>query len=114
MIENLWVFLCFTVILMGGAGYLTGQAVASTWRPVWQVIVYALLLGLVDRFLVFALFGGALQSISGYLVDSSVIAAIGLGSFRLNQVRHMIDQYPWRYERSGVFSWREKKGTGPA
>ena len=47
-------------------------------------------------------------------IEFAGIAAIGLGSFRLNQVRHMIDQYPWRYERSGVFSWREKKGTGPA
>ena len=57
------VFGLFTVGIMGGAGYMTGQAIASTWRPFWQAIGYSLLLGVADRFLIFALFEGALLSV---------------------------------------------------
>ncbi len=42
------------------AAAMTGQALARNWRPVWQVVPYALLLGAGDRFLLFALFDGAL------------------------------------------------------
>ena len=54
------VFIGVTVILMGGAGFLMGQALARGWRPIWQVFGYSLLLGLADRFLIFALFNGTL------------------------------------------------------
>lgn len=114
MIVGPWVFVVFTIILMGGAGYLTGQALATTWRPAWQVVAYTLLLGLVDRFLVFALFDGPLLSMAGYIVDTSAIAVIALCSYRLTRVRRMIGQYPWRYERAGIFSWRQKTGSGSA
>jgi hypothetical protein len=114
MIVTPWVFLFFTVILMGGAGYMTGQALATTWRPVWQVVAYTLLLGLVDRFLVFALFNGLPLSMAGYILDTSVIAVIALCSYRFTRVRRMIGQYPWLYERAGIFFWREKTGSKAA
>ena len=38
------VFIGLHVILLGGAGFMTGNAVASTWRPAWQVVFYGLLL----------------------------------------------------------------------
>jgi hypothetical protein len=112
VIVNLWVFLLFTAMLMGGAGYMAGQALATTWRPVWQVIAYSLLLGAVDRFLVFALFNGSLLSVGGYVLDTAVIAAISLCGYRLARVRRMIGQYPWLYERNGVFFWRKKGDSG--
>jgi type IV secretory pathway TrbD component len=99
-------------MLMGGAGYMAGQALATTWRPVWQVIAYSLLLGAVDRFLVFALFNGSLLSVVGYVLDTAVIAAISLCGYRLARVRRMIGQYPWLYERNGVFFWRKKGDSG--
>lgn len=108
---DLWVFFLFTVALMGGAGYLAGQALAATWRPVWQVFGYAVLLGAFDRFLVFALFDGALLSLAGWLIDTAVIGGIGLCGYRLTRVRRMVDQYPWLYERRGLFSWRGKDGS---
>ena len=32
------VFIGLTVVIMGGAGYLTGQAYAASWRPAWRVL----------------------------------------------------------------------------
>ena len=50
------VFIGLTVIIAGFCAYMTGQALASTWRPIWQLFPYMILLGLADRFLTFALF----------------------------------------------------------
>ena len=33
-----WVFLLLTVILGGGAAFLTGRAIAAAWRPWWHVL----------------------------------------------------------------------------
>jgi hypothetical protein len=102
------VFIGVTFGLSGFAAYMTGQALATTWRPVSQVILYSLLLGLADRFLTWALFQGELLSLSGYLIDTFVIFVITWLSFRLTLVRRMTAQYPWVYERAGLFTWRER------
>lgn len=104
------VFALFTVVIMGGAGFMTGQAVASTWRPCWQVIAYSLLLGFFDRFLIFALFEGYLLSMPGFIVDTAVIMAIALVGYRITQVSKIVGQYPWLYERAGYFNWRLRDG----
>lgn len=106
---SLGVFITVTLVIIGGASYMTGQAVASTWRPVGQVLFYVVLLGLTDRFLTFALFEGDLLSPTGFLVDTAVIAAIGLFAYRITRVSKMVSQYPWLYERSGPWSYREKR-----
>ena len=56
--DSLGVFLLVTVVLGGGAAALAGRAVALTWRPWWQVVVYMLMLGAAVRFIHFALFEG--------------------------------------------------------
>jgi len=106
---SLTVFVGVTVLLMGFASYMTGQALAGTWRPMWQTVPYALLLGCVDRFLVWGLFHGELFLLSGYLIDSLVILAIAALAYRLMRVHKMVTQYPWLYERSGVFGWRPRR-----
>ena len=103
-------FLILTVAIMGGAGWLTGQAVAAAWRPLWQAIAGCIALGLADRFLVFALFGGDLLSAGGFLLDTAVIVAIGLAAWRMTLVRKMVTQYPWLYRRAGPFAWRHRAG----
>ncbi len=105
------VFLGITVALIGFAAFMTGQALANTWKPMWHAVVYAILLGFVDRFLTFALFEGELLSLSGYLIDTAVLVVIILLAFRISQARKMVGQYPWLYERAGLFGWRQK---GPA
>jgi hypothetical protein len=103
------VFIGITIAVMGFAAYMTGQALANTWKPVWHVAVYAILLGFGDRFLTFALFEGRLLSPSGYLIDTGVLTIIALVGYRLTQARKMVDQYPWLCERAGLFSWRQKR-----
>jgi hypothetical protein len=105
---SLPVFIGVTVVLFGGAALMTGQAIAGTWRPAWQVVAYGALLALADRFMIYALFGGELLSLVGYLVHAAVLIVIGLVSYRLMHVHKMVSQYPWLYEHAGVFGWREK------
>src|SRR6516162_5096154 len=70
--DSLGVFILVTVLLGGGAAALAGRAVALTWRPWWQVVVYSLMLGAAVRFIHFALFDGTLLSIHYYAVDSVI------------------------------------------
>jgi len=104
------VFLGLTVILFGGAAFMTGQALALTWRPLWHIVPYSLLLAVGDRFLTFALFQGTLLAPLGYLVHAAVLLAIAAVAYRATQANKMVAQYPWLYERSGLFSWRSRSG----
>ena len=108
------VFVGLTCILFGFAAYATGWALASTWRPAWWAVFYAALLGLVDRFLHWALFDGPLLSPVGYAVDTAVLIAIALAAYRLTQAARMVRQYPWLYRRAGLFSWRPIAHTAEA
>jgi hypothetical protein len=108
------VFVGVTLVLFGGAAWLTGQALAGTWRPAWQAFVYAPLLAAVDRFLIYALFGGELLSLPGYLFHAALLLAIMLLAYRFTRARRMVSQYPWLYERAGPFSWRESRGQAEA
>ena len=101
--------------IAGGAAWMTGQALAATWRPAWQAIAYALLLTLADRFLIFALFEGELLSLPGLALDAAVLVAIALTGHRVTLAAQMVKQYPWLYERQGLISWRRKSAvaSGP-
>ena len=110
--ENSFVtFLFVTVIIGGGAGYLSGRSLASNWRPISHVIFFMMLLAFAVRFFHFALFEGTLLSLHYYVVDALVLIGISLLGYRLTRVRQMVTQYRWLYERAGPFSWREKKGA---
>ena len=50
--------LLVTGVLGGGAAFLAGRAIAQTWRPFWNVVVYMAMLGAAVRFVHFALFEG--------------------------------------------------------
>jgi hypothetical protein len=102
------VFIGLTVVIAGGAAIMTGRALADGWKPVWQVMLACLGLDLANRFLAYALFDGELLSLSGFLIDFVVITAIALLAHRITAVRKRVNQYPWRYERVSLFSYREK------
>ncbi len=102
------VFVGVTVMLFGGAAALAGQALAANWRPRWQIFAYGLLLGLANRFLVYALFDGDLFSAVGYLRDTLVLLAIAAVAHRVTEVHKMVSQYPWLYERAGPLRWRRR------
>lgn len=92
---------------IGSAAFLTGQAIANIWRPAWQVCAYCLLLGLLWRFLSYALFAGQLLSLSGFVVNVSILIAIGWGSYRITHVNRMVSQYPWLYRRRGLWAYEQ-------
>ena len=102
-------FFGLTVLLFGAAAMASGRALARNWRPLWQVLPYALLLAAGDRFLLFALFDGDLTSASGYVLAWIILLALALLSYRITQTRLMVHQYPWLYEAAGPLSWRERR-----
>jgi Domain of unknown function (DUF6867) len=106
--HSVGVFILVTVLLGGGASALAGRAVAATWRPWWQVVVYMLILALAVRFFHFSLFGGTLLSPHYYLVDSAICMAFGFLGFRTARAAQMVRQYRWINEPDGPMRWRRK------
>jgi hypothetical protein len=102
------VFLLVTIILGGGAAALAGRAIANTWRPWWQIVVYMLILGGAVRFIHFALFGGTLLSVHYYIVDSAICMALGFTGFRAARASQMVSQYRWINLPDGPLRWRRK------
>lgn len=110
--SSVWLFLLVTVIMGGSAAWAAGRAVARTWRPYVQVILYMLVLGAAVRFIHFAMFGGTLLSARFYLVDTLFLMLAGSLGFRHARAEQMARQYRWLYVRTGPFSWRETGGEG--
>jgi hypothetical protein len=102
------IFLLVTIVLGGGAAMLAGRAIATTWRPWWQVFAYGLILGAAVRFIHFSVFGGTLISVHYYVVDTAVCMAFGLLGFRLARVSQMVGQYRWLNEPVSPLRWRRK------
>jgi branched-chain amino acid transport system ATP-binding protein len=106
--ESPGVFFGLTVILFGGCAWMTGQALARTWRPAWQMLPAGIGLTMGERFLDYALFSGELLSGVAILSHYVFLVAVGLVAFRLAMAHQMVRQYPWLYDRAGIFSWRDK------
>jgi hypothetical protein len=99
--DSLGIFILVSVLMGGGAAYLTGRAIARTWRPLWHVALYMLVLGGAVRFMHFALFGGTLMAPHYYLVDTAICLAFGWLGFRATRAGQMATQYGWLYRRAG-------------
>jgi hypothetical protein len=91
--ENLGAFLLVSVVLGGGAAWLAGRAIAQTWRPWWQGMLYMFVLGAAVRFIHFALFDGKLTDFAGYARDTAVAIAFAAAGFRTTRARQMARQY---------------------
>ena len=102
------IFLLVTVFLGGGAAALAGRAIAVTWRPWRQIIVYMLILAAVVRFIHFALFGGTLLSLHYYAVDAAFCLSLGFLGYRGARTTQMVSQYRWINERHGALRWRRR------
>ncbi|KPH75476.1 MULTISPECIES: DUF6867 family protein [Bosea] len=106
---TVWLFLLVTVAMGGWLAWMTGRAVAMTWKPNVQLVLYILVLGLVVRFIHFALFEATLLTLHYYIVDTVVLMGFGFAGWRYNRARQMTTQYRWLYERSGPFSWKPRQ-----
>lgn len=103
-----WEFVFVTMILAGGAAFLTGRAVARAWEGETRLVVYMVLLAAATRFIHFALFGGSLLSLQYYLVDFTVITIIALLGKRMTRAKQMSTQYSFEYVRSSAIAWSRK------
>jgi hypothetical protein len=112
--HSLGIFLLVSVLLGGGAAWLSGRAIAATWRPWWHVALYMVILSFGVRFLHFALFEGKFLTLHYYLVDYVVCLALGLLGFRLMRVTQMVSRYSWINERAGLLRWRRRDNAAAA
>ena len=99
--RGLWIFLLVTVIMGGSAGYISGRAIAQTWRPFWHVPLYMLLLAATVRFFHYALFWEALLSLKNYVVDFAVVFAAAAAGYRMTRTHQMAAQYGRIFGRAG-------------
>ena len=104
------VFAGFTVFCMGGCAILFGMVLARDWRPARMVLPFGLGLGLLDRFLVYALFYGDLLSPTGFMIDTWCIMMAALLGYRYMLARQLVQHYPWMYRRFLIFGWRDLPG----
>lgn len=103
-----WEFVFVTIILGGGAAYLTGRAMASNWNPKRLLVLYTILLAAAVRFIHFALFRGTLVSPWYYAVDLIVLLVFAFVGMRITRARQMTTQYGFLYDRSGLFGWKPR------
>lgn len=123
-------FLLVSLCLGGGAAYMTGRAMALTWRQLPQLLFFTLLLSLAVRFIHFALFHGsffkvdiaadgtitwgqALRAVHYWVVDLVVLLLFAGFGFQLTRARQMTRLYSWIYERSGGLGWRQRTTSEP-
>ena len=88
-----WEFIFVTVILAGGAAYMTGRAIAYVWLGTFHIVVYMVFLAAATRFIHFSLFKGSLLSLHYYLVDLVVVLMIATIGFRITRAKQMARQY---------------------
>lgn len=93
---GIYIFLLTTVVLGGAAAFVSGRALAQTWRPFLQLLTYCLLLGCAVRFIQYAIFQQPLLSASNYVIDFAVLYAMGVVGYKLTRRAQMEQQYGWR------------------
>lgn len=91
--NGVWIFLLVSVIFGASTAFVSGQAIAQTWRPFWHALGYALVIGLAVRFIHFALFEEVLLSLRNYIIDCAVLGATASLGFVLARRRQMQQQY---------------------
>lgn len=93
--NGLWYFIFMTLILGGGAAWISGSAIAQTWRPLWQIPLYMLMLAAAVRFCHYALFGEKLLSLRSYVTDFVTLMVLATAGFWLSRRAQMERQYGW-------------------
>lgn len=105
---SIWLFLLVTCLMGGWAAWMTGRAMASTWRSAAHLFAYLLILGAAVRFIHFALFDGTLLSLHYYLVDTAVVQIVGAFGYRKTRAAQMVDKYRWLHVADGPFFWKDR------
>lgn len=101
-------FVIVTLLLGGGAAFMTGRAVALSWQPVTRALAWMVLLTAAFRFIHYALFGNTLLSVPFYLTDFVILSIAAVVGHRLTRFRQMTRRYAWVIEPAGLLSWRRR------
>ncbi len=110
----IWVFLFMTIVLGGAAAWATGRALAKTWRPYGQVLIYMIPLAAAIIFLHHARFGEILFTLHYYVVTYIIVAVAASIGFRRMRVQQMLMQYSFAMGPAGPFGWQAKNGQSEA
>src|SRR4051794_41956768 len=105
-----------TVILFGLAAAATGQGLARSWKPAWQIAPLTLLLAVADRFLHYALFAAPLDSFSGLLAAAAILGLIMAGPVFFVPGRQKGRQNPQVFATNGALGrggGQNRRGGGP-
>jgi fatty acid desaturase len=105
---SFFLFALVTVLMGGWAAWRTGMAIAKTWKPIWLLIPYMLLLGAAVRFIHFAMFHGSLFSLRYYIVDTIIVMVAAYLGWRSERAHGMARQYGFAFEKTSFLSWRRK------
>jgi len=105
---SVWQFLFVTCLLGGWAAWMTGRAVAQTWRPYPSLVLYLLVLGVGVRFIHHALFWGTMFTLQYYVVDTIVLIILGTLGYKYTRTNQMVTQYSWLYEKASPLTWKPK------
>ena len=103
-----YVLRALVVILGFWTAWRTGKSVADGWGEYPTVVIYTLLLGVVMRFLHYALFAGPMLNGFYYITDIVLLLAFATVSFRVRRTSQMVDNYYWLYDRTSAFSYKKK------
>jgi hypothetical protein len=106
--NGIWVFLLVTCVLGGAGAYLSGRAIAQTWRPYWHLPIYMVGLAFAVRFIHHALFAGPILSLPSLAIDYLVTVAAAFAGYRIVRAGQMASQYGWLFERAGPIGWRRR------
>ena len=105
---SLFDFVLVTIVLGGGAAWLTGRATARTWSAWWKLVLYVVLLTIALRFIHFALFEGSFflpastlaRALEFALVDFVVLMFAAVLGRKLTRSRQMARQYGFLHTAS--------------
>ena len=94
LVPNIWTFLALTLVIGGAGAFVTGRAMAQTWRGRWKAVAYMIPLAAGVRFLHYALFEEATAPAQA-AICFVLLALLALAGFALARTGQMATQYPW-------------------
>lgn len=94
LVPNIWTFMALTLVIGGAGAFVTGRAMAQTWRERWKAVAYMVPLAAAVRFLHYALFDEQ-SDLAHALPTFALLTAFALAGFTLARRRQMQAQYPW-------------------
>lgn len=106
--NGLGVFILVTILIGGAASWATGRAVAITWKPLWQLVGYIVLMTFAVRFIHYALFHQPFLPPGNVIVDYLVLLTIAFIGYRVMRAWQMHNQYPWAYRQTSPLTWQRR------